>query len=93
MENSTIVTPIHKKGNKKLASNYRPVSLTSNTCTMMEKIMYTFIIDHIYENNYFSNFQHGFMIGRSTISPLLVLQPPIVIAITVILFCNYILKM
>ena len=34
-----LVTPIHKKGNKKLALNYRPVSLTSITCKMMEKIM------------------------------------------------------
>ena len=66
-----LVTPIHKKGNKKLASNYRPVSLTSITCKMMEKIMYSFIIDHIYANNYFSNFQHGFMKGRSTTSQLL----------------------
>ena len=38
---------------------------------MMEKIMYSFIIDHIYANNYFSNFQNGFMKGRSTISQLL----------------------
>ena len=66
-----LVTPIHKKGNKKLASNYRPVSLTSITCKMMEKIMYSFIIDHIYANNYISNFQHGFMKGRSTTSQLL----------------------
>ena len=65
------LTPIHKKGNKKLASNYRPVSLTSITCKMMENIMYSFIIDYIYANNYFSNFQHGFMKGRSIISHLL----------------------
>ena len=42
-----LASPIHKKGNKKLASNYRPVSLTSITCKMMEKLMYSFIIDHI----------------------------------------------
>ena len=66
-----LVTPIPKKGNKKLASKYRPVNLTSITCKMMEKIMYSFIIDHIYANNYFSNFQHGFMKGRSTTSQLL----------------------
>ena len=66
-----LVTPIHKKGNKKLASNYRSVSLTSITCKIIEKIMYSFIIDHIYANNYFSNFQHRFIKGRSTTSQLL----------------------
>ena len=33
--------------------------------------MYSFITDHIYANNYFSNFQHGFMKGRSTTPQLL----------------------
>ena len=41
---------------------------------MMEKIMYSFIIDHAYANNYFSIFQHGFMKGRSTTSQLLAIM-------------------
>ena len=34
------VTPIFKKGLRTKASNYRPVSLTSQTCKVMEKIMF-----------------------------------------------------
>ena len=37
------VSAISKKGNKKLASNYRPVSITSIVCRTFKKI----IRDHI----------------------------------------------
>ena len=33
------VTPIFKKGAKNLAENYRPISLTSVTCKLMESIV------------------------------------------------------
>ena len=33
------VTPIHKKGSQQLASNYRPVSLTSTVVKIMEPII------------------------------------------------------
>ena len=35
-----IVCPIFKKGSRKLPSNYRPVSLISVCCKVMESIMY-----------------------------------------------------
>ena len=38
------VTPIHKKGEKNKPQNYRPISLTSCLCKVMEKI----IFKHIY---------------------------------------------
>lgn len=65
------VAPIHKKGNRKLVSNYRPVSLTSITCKLMEKIISCYINRHIIVNNYFSISQHGFIKGRSTTTQLL----------------------
>ena len=33
------ITPLHKKGEKEFASNYRPISLTSTVCKVMESII------------------------------------------------------
>ena len=33
------VTPVYKKGSKAEAVNYRPVSLTSNVCKLMERVV------------------------------------------------------
>jgi hypothetical protein len=65
------VTPIYKKGPKEKPENYRPVSLTSIVCKTMEKIVRDSIIDHLNANNFFSDYQHGFMHGRSCASNLL----------------------
>ena len=35
------VVPIHKKGQRSVAANYRPVSLTSICCKILEHIIYT----------------------------------------------------
>ena len=65
------VSPIYKKGPKEIPSNYRPVSLTSLTCKIMEKLVRDTIVNHLTENNFFSDHQHGFMQGRSCSSNLL----------------------
>ena len=43
----THIVPIYKKGDKQLASNYRPVSLTSVTCKILEHIMHSNIMKHL----------------------------------------------
>ncbi|CAC5385682.1 unnamed protein product [Mytilus coruscus] len=67
---NAMISAIFQKGNKSLAKNYRPVSLTSVVCKimdMMEKIFHEFIIEHMKTNNLFSKKQYGFFIaGRST---------------------------
>ena len=45
---------IFKKGNKTQATNYRPVSLTSVVCKIMEKIIREHIIKHMKINGLFS---------------------------------------
>jgi hypothetical protein len=65
------ITAIHKKGDKRSASNYRPVSLTSVICKLMEKIIRKKIMQHLSENNILSNRQYGFISGRSTLLQLL----------------------
>lgn len=63
------VCPIFKKGNKSSASNYRPVSLTSVVCKLMESIVRDSIIEHM--SLKFTDCQHGFLNGRSCVTQLL----------------------
>ena len=65
------ISAIYKKGNKKYARNYRPVSLTSITCKILESIIRDSIIKHMIENKLFTNSQFGFIGGRLMILQLL----------------------
>ena len=65
------VTAIHKKGDKKIPGNYRPVSLTSIVCKLMEQFVKKSIVQHMTENNLFCDEQHGFLGGRSCVTNLL----------------------
>ena len=52
-EKSNIV-PVHKKGNKQLIKNYRPVSLLSICRKLMEKLMFNPIFNFIDTRNVLS---------------------------------------
>ena len=65
------VTPIHKKGDRTEPNNYRPVSLTSQVCKVLETIVREKIVNHMKVNKLFSNSQHGFREGRSCLTNLL----------------------
>ena len=65
------ITPIFKKGQKHLPGNYRPVSLTSVACKMMEKLVRNEVMAHMTRNNLLSNLHHGFMYGCSCTTQLL----------------------
>ena len=59
------VSPIYKsEGSKSDPGNYRPVSLTSNACKLMEKLINRSLSVHL-ENGVLHNTQHGFRKGRS----------------------------
>ena len=68
---AAIVSPIFKKGNKNKAENYRPISLTSIACKILESMVKKKIVSFFTDNNLFSNSQHGFIGGRSTTTQLL----------------------
>ena len=68
---SSIVVPIFKKGNRQLTGNYRPVSLCCVACKLLEFFIKESILAHFAVNNLFSNFQYGFVKGRSTTLQLL----------------------
>ena len=65
------VTPIFKKGDHSSTCNYRPVSLTSVVCRVMESIIKDSIMDHLLENELLNVSQHGFLPKRSCVSNLL----------------------
>ena len=69
--NSAIVMPIYKKGLKSYPSYYRPISLTSICCKIVEHIMFSHIAKHISKNNIIINEQHGFRNKLSTMTQLI----------------------
>ena len=64
------VTPIHKKGDRTDPGNYRPVSLTSQVCKVLESIIVDKISEHL-TNNELNEAQHGFREGRLCLTNLL----------------------
>jgi hypothetical protein len=66
------VSAIFKKGSKKVAGNYRPVSLTSVICKVLESVVRDSLVDHMKRLGLFSDTQYGFTEGRSCMLQLLV---------------------
>ena len=54
------ISPLFKKGDKSLACNYRPVSLTCVPCKLLEHIVCSNIMAHLDEHKLLSDKQHAF---------------------------------
>ena len=65
------VVPIFKKGNHSDPNNYRPISLTSTSCKLLETIIRDSIIEHLEQYSLLGDSQHGFRPGRSCNTQLL----------------------
>ena len=59
------IVPIHKKGNKAIMANFRPVALTSVISKIMEKIICAALLSFLTRNGLVTQQQHGFVRGRS----------------------------
>lgn len=57
------VVPVYTSGNKNVPLNYRPISITSVPCKIMDHVIYTHIINFLDTNNFFDQSQHGFRKG------------------------------
>lgn len=57
---TAFVSPIFKKGNRSTPSNYRPISLTSVTCKLLEHVIFSRIMSHLDSFNILNDYQHGF---------------------------------
>ena len=65
------VAPLHKKGSRAHAVNYRPVSLTSQVVKLYERFVRKAMVNYIEDNNILSSKQHGFRSGKSCLTQLL----------------------
>ena len=71
---SANVTPVYKKGEHYKASNYRPISLTSICCKVLEHILVSNIMAHWEQHGVLVPNQHGFRAKRSCESQLIELM-------------------
>ena len=58
---NAIITAVHKKGDRSLCGNCRPISLTCVISKIMGCIIRDAIVMHMKTNNLFANEQHGFV--------------------------------
>ena len=65
------VVPVHKKGDKQVLRNYRPVSLLPICGKIFERLIYNNLFEFFIKNDLISSNQSGFKQGDSCISQLL----------------------
>nr|VZI50842.1 unnamed protein product [Spirometra erinaceieuropaei] len=65
------ISPIHKNGSRASANNYRPVSLTSICCKVMERIIKRKLMQFLEQHHLLCDAQHGFRRGMSCLTNLL----------------------
>ena len=65
------VAAIYKKGSRTDPANYRPVSLTSVCCKIIEHVIFSHVMRHLDHHKALSDAQHGFRARRSCETQLL----------------------
>ena len=65
------ITPVFKKGDPQLPSNYRPISLLTVFSKLLEKIMHKRLYSYLNSNNKLCQYQFGFRKYYSTIFGLI----------------------
>ena len=63
--------PVHKKSDKQIFKNYRPVSLLPFCGKIFERLLYNRLYEYFIENELISSSQSGFKTGDSCINQLL----------------------
>ena len=64
------ITLLFKKGSGNKPENYRPVSLTSVVCKLLETLIRDNMVDFLVKNKLINIYQHGFLKARSCLTNL-----------------------
>ena len=67
----TPLIPLFKKGSRNKSVNYRPVSLTSVICKLLETIIRDHMMDFLIKHKLINPSQHGFLKAKSCLTDLL----------------------
>ena len=65
------IIPLFKKGSRSKSENYRPVSLTSVICKLLERLIKDHLVDFLVKNKLINTSQHGFLKARSCLTNML----------------------
>ena len=65
------VIPLFKKGSRNKSENYRPVSLTSVICKLLERLIKNHMVDFLVKHKLLNSSQHGFLKARSCLTNML----------------------
>ena len=65
------VLPLHKKGERDILNNYRPVSLLSCVSKIIERAVFKHLFNYFRDNFLISVYQSGFTPGDSTVNQLI----------------------
>ena len=65
------IIPLFKKGSRNKSVNYRPVSLTSVICKLLETIIRDHMMDFLIKHKLINPTQHGFLKAKSCLTNLL----------------------
>ena len=61
-----LIRPVHKKGDKHLINNYRPISLLTSFSKIFEKLIFARLHKHLLTNRILAKEQYGFRNNSST---------------------------
>ena len=65
------ITPLFKKGSRNKPENYRPVSLTTVVCKLLETLVRDHMTEFLVKHKLINTSQHGFLKARSCLTNLL----------------------
>ena len=65
------IIPLFKKGSRNKSGNYKPMSLTSVICKLLERLIKDHMVDFLLRHKLLNPSQHGFLKARSCLTNML----------------------